>query len=253
MNGTNIQKTIEQLHSNILEQINHRTLLQYTGHPFIDEKYMFFLLLPFLNGETWDEQLHEGALTVGIIFVSLAEHEKIDEYNATSKVQQLTVLSGDYYSGRYYEILAYSGNIQLIRQMSKAILKRCEQQMKVYEQNVWVLEEWFETILSIETELIESFYKVYGFAQYIPIMKNTLLIRRLQEELQNLLQGNESIFVKKMEEANVKEVDVPLEMVLEKQINTLMNQLKTIVDSSNLKDELKQYIIDKVAYSHERF
>lgn len=253
MNGTNIQKTIEQLKSNILEQINHRTLLQYTGHPFVDDKYMFFLLLPFLNGEKWDEQLNVGALTVGIIFVSLSEHEKIDEYNATSKIQQLTVLSGDYYSGRYYEILSYSGNIKLIRQMSKAIINRCEQQMKIYEPNIWALEEWFETLSSIEAGLIESFYNIYDFAQYVQIMKNALLISRLQEELQNLLQGNETIFAKKMKEANERELNTPLEWVLEKQINTLMNQLQAIVDSSNLKDELKQYIIGKVAYSHERF
>lgn len=251
MEVTNIKQTIEQLKASIFERICHRTLLQYTGTPFIHEKHLFFLLLPFLNGERWDEQVNEGAVTVGIIHASLFEHEKIDEFHATSKTQQLTVLSGDYYSGKYYEILAYSGNINLIRQMSKAILTRCENQIKIYEPNIWTLEEWFETLSILETRLIETFYNVYNFTNYVQIMKNSLLICRLQEELQFLLQKNESPFIKKMNEANVK--NELLETIIQQEIDTLIQNLDDLTHSSNLRGELKQYILNQVAVSQERF
>lgn len=247
MEEMNIKKTIEQFRNSIFKQIYHRTLLQYTGNPFIHEKHLFFILLPFLNGEKWDDQLNEGALSVGIIHVSLSEHEKIDEIDATSKSQQLTVLSGDYYSGKYYELLSSSGNIHLIFQMAKAVIVRCEHQMKIYEPNILAVEEWFETLKTIETELIESFYKAYNFTEYVQVMKNALYIRRLREELQNLKQGNDSIIVKKMNEANEKEQKESLEKIIQIEIDTLMNRLNSIVHASNLRDELKQYILNQVA------
>lgn len=245
MDLTSIKNSIEQFKTSIFKHIRHRTLLQYTGNPFVHEKHLFFILLPFLNGEKWDEQMNEGAVSVGIIHASLSEHEKIDEYNATSKVQQLTVLSGDYYSGKYYEMLAYSGNISLIRQMSEAIIKRCEHQMKIYEPNNWTVEDWFNTLLTIETLLIENYYKIYNFTQYKEIMKNSLLIRRLQEELRNLQQGNDSTFIKKMNEVNEK--NRSLEKIIHNEIDTLISELHDAVHSSILKDELKQYIMNEVA------
>lgn len=247
MDVMSIEKTIEQFRDSIFKQIYHRTLLQYTGNPFIHEKHIFFLLLPFLNGEKWDDQLNEGALSVGIIHVSLSEHEKIDEIDATSKSQQLTVLSGDYYSGKYYELLSASGNIHLISQMAKAVIVRCEHQMKIYEPNILTVEDWFETLKTLETELIESFYNAYNFTEYVQIMKNTLYIRRLQEELQSLKQGNDSIFVKKMKEANEKEQKESLEKVIQLEIDTLINRLNSMIHSSGLRNELKQYILNQVA------
>ena len=37
-------------------------------------------------------------------FFCAAAHDLVKEDNATSKEQQLQVLAGDYYSGRYYQV-----------------------------------------------------------------------------------------------------------------------------------------------------
>ncbi len=74
-----LQKAIEQLKTNIFKQLHHRTLLKYTDEPILNENQLFFLLLPFLNGENWDDDLYTSVITVAMVHASLNEHEKIDE------------------------------------------------------------------------------------------------------------------------------------------------------------------------------
>ncbi|RND00747.1 heptaprenyl diphosphate synthase component 1 [Lysinibacillus halotolerans] len=246
MDATYIQQSIEQLKTNIFMHVRHRTLLQYTGTPVVNENQLFYLLLPFLNGEKWSKQIDESAITVGIVHASLYEHEKINEKHALDKEQQLTVLSGDFYSGRYYEILARSGNIPLIRQLSEGIVSRCEHQMKVYESNQYTMDQWYETISVIQTELIKRFYQVYQFEQYSTFMHTGLLLLQLLEEYRYLQQGKPSILFKKMIES--AEDEKIFESMIEKQISSLKNLLNEYLQSSTvLKDDLKLYIKQQIA------
>lgn len=248
MDATYIQQSIEQLKTNIFLHVRHRTLLQYTGNPVLDENQLFYLLLPLLNGEKWNEQTDESAITVGIVHASLFEHEKISEKNAVSKEQQLTVLSGDYYSGRYYEILARSGNISLIRQLSEGIANRCEHQMRVYESKQYTIQKWYEAISVIQTELIKRFYQVYQFEQYSVYMHTGLLMLQLKKELLNLQKGEPSRLFKKMIES-ISEDEFSFEQMIQNEIESLKRLLNEYLQSSVLKDELKLYIKQQEAFN----
>lgn len=242
MDATYIQQSIEQLKTNIFMHVRHRTLLQYTGSPVLDENQLFYLLLPFLNGEKWDEQIQESAITVGIVHASLSEHDKISETNATSKEQQLTVLSGDYYSGRYYEILAHSGNIPLIRQLSEGIVSRCEHQIKLYESTQYTIQEWYQVISAIQTELIKRFYQVYQFEQYSSFMHTSLLLLQLQRELKQYQSGMKSNLFVKMQ-ASISEEESAFEEMIETEIDSLKKLLNEYLQTSTLlNDDLKLYI-----------
>ncbi|TSI09035.1 heptaprenyl diphosphate synthase component 1 [Lysinibacillus sp. BW-2-10] len=247
MDATYIQESIEQFKTNIFMHVRHRTLLRYVGTPVLNENQLFYLLLPFLNGETWNDQIGESAITVGIVHASLNEHDKIDENNATTKEQQLTVLSGDYYSGRYYEILAQVGNIPLIKQLSEGIANRCEHQIKVYESNSYSLDEWYETISVIQTELIKRFYQVYGFEQYSTFLHTDLLLQQLQKEMQHIQDGHYSSIMRKMSDSALAD-GKSLEQELQNKIDALKDLLDENLRSSILKDELKLYIKQKVAF-----
>ncbi|MDN4493871.1 heptaprenyl diphosphate synthase component 1 [Ureibacillus aquaedulcis] len=251
MDATYIQQSIEQLKTNIFMHVRHRTLIQYTGSPMLDENQLFYLLLPFINGEKWDEQIQKSAITVGIVHASLSEHDKISESNATSKEQQLTVLSGDYYSGRYYEILAHSGNIPLIRQLSEGIVSRCEQQIKLYESSQYTVNEWYQVISVIQTELIKRFYQVYQFEQYSPFMHTGLLLLQLQKELHQHQCGTASNLFVKMQES-VAGGEGSIESIIQKEIDSLKNLLNEYLETSEfLKDDLKLYIQHQVALNEK--
>lgn len=251
MDATYIQQSIEQLKTNIFMHVRHRTLIQHTGSPVLDENQLFYLLLPFLNGEKWDEQILESAITVGIVHASLNEHDKISEKNATSKEQQLTVLSGDYYSGRYYEILAHSGNIPLIRQLSEGIVSRCEHQIKQYEASKYTVNEWYQVISVIQTELIKRFYQVYEYEQYGSFMHTGLLLLQLQKELHLHQSGTTSNLFAKMQ-ASVSGEESSIELILQKEIDSLKSLLNEELRTSTiLKDDLKLYIQHQVALNEK--
>lgn len=244
MDATTIGQAVGQLKTYILDNIQHNTLLKYTGTPLLNEKQLFFLLLPKLNGEVWTEETTTSAMTVGIVHASLAEHDKIHEINATSKEQQLTVLSGDYYSGRYYQLLAQTGNIELIRKLSEAIVDRCEHEITVYEKEGRDFHDWVQALTVIETALIERFFYVYRFDGYREVMQETLTIARLNRELDVLRQEEPSVYVKGMQ---VSLAGKSVEEALQQEISKRKQALHAILEVSTYSEALKQAIVDMVS------
>nr|WP_198044855.1 heptaprenyl diphosphate synthase component 1 [Lysinibacillus timonensis] len=246
MDATYIQEAINQLKTNIKNQLRHRTLLKYTSEPVLDEHQLFYLLLPYFNGETCDDYSHMSATTIGMVHASLSEHDKIHEENAISKEQQLTVLSGDFYSGRYYQLLATTGDILLIRKISEGIANRCEQQVKVYEQNKLTLSQWIENLLVIESELINQYYFFYHFEKYSYIMKKSLLALRLKRELWNYQNGIVTSFIQMITQS--LDDDVPFDQYIGQEIHSLLVTIDQYLQTTTLfQDEVKLYIMQQLA------
>ena len=244
MDATTIGQAVGQLKTYILDTIQHNTLLKYTGTPLLNEKQLFFLLLPKLNGQAWTDDTMTSAMTVGIVHASLAEHDKIHETNATSKQQQLTVLSGDYYSGRYYQLLAQSGNIELIRKLSEAIVDRCEHEITVYEREGRSFDDWVKDLTVIETALIERFFYVYQFDGYLEVMQEALTAARLNRELEALVKEEPSVYVNCMQFSLGKQ---PVEEALRQEISRRKQIVNAILEASTYDEALKQAIVDIVS------
>lgn len=240
MDVTTISRAVLQLKTDVLNKIHHTTLLKYLPEPTIRDRQLFFMLLPLLNEDVSTNQLNIATTTVSIVHASLDEHAKIKEQQAVEKEQQLTVLSGDYYSGRYYELLAHAGNIELIRQMSRAICLRSEHEMKVYENNRLPIEQWVQTFKVIESALIERFFYVYNFTHYTPIVELTLTIERIQEELKLLDLHKPSSYMKKMLSDYDKDY---VEQQLALQCEQLAEQLQDAMAQVHLQSAIKEEIL----------
>ncbi|TQR35272.1 heptaprenyl diphosphate synthase [Lysinibacillus sphaericus] len=249
MNATYIQNSIAQLKTEIFMDVRHRTLQKYTGLPVLDENQLFYLLVPFFNGEEWQQDEREAAITVGIVYAALAAHDHIKELDATSKEQQLTVLAGDFYSGRYYEILAMSGNVAMILNLSQGIVARCEHQIKVYEAEKRSIEQWFASITNIESGLISKFFELYSFRDYIPIVEKSLLILRLERELATYQRGQVSLMSKVLEES-ARYAGATYGNVIKDKIMQLKTELlQEIEDASFLQGDVKQALQARVEAS----
>lgn len=232
MDATYIQNTIAQLKTNIFIDVRHKTLQKYTGNPVLDENQLFFLLVPFFNEEEWQQEQGEAAITVGIVYAALAAHDIIKEIDASSKDQQLTVLAGDFYSGRYYEILAASGNIALIRNLSQGIVARCEHQIKVYEQEDRTVEQWFAAVENIEAGLIAQFFKLYAFERYITLVERGLLLLRLEREWAAHQNGQRSLLNYYIEKSAILE-GTTYESVMQNKIVQLKAELLQAIDQAS--------------------
>ena len=193
MNETFITQHVEQYKKNISMQSHNKTLLRYTGLPVVKEERLFFTLLPLLNGEDWNESMYVSSIAVSLIFSSLAAHDLVKEDNATSKEQQLQVLAGDYYSGRYYQLLANAGEIELIQQLSTGVATISELKTRFYDDEEYTFDELIQSIQIIESKPIEQFFEYYGFHEYVFLMKEALLLVALKKEY-NKFELNEPTF-----------------------------------------------------------
>lgn len=242
MDVTTISRAVSQLKTNVLNSIHHQTLLKYLQQPVIRDRQLFFMLLPLLNENVSNNHINTAVTTVSIVHASLDEHAKIKEQQAVEKEQQLTVLSGDFYSGKYYELLAQTGDVQLIRQMSRAIVARCEHEMKVYEKGYFDVLHCVETFKIIESALIERFFYVYKFEQYIPIAEYALTLDRLKHELKLLELNKPSVYVKKvLSDFDKHFVEQQLATHIEKQHEALKQAVKNVTMHEALIDEILKY------------
>ena len=140
------------------------------GEVDVDKAKVFFLLLPLLNGEKWTEFINAAAVAVGAVHIAFDAHDTIHHNDATSPLQQLTVLSGDHFSGIHYKILAALPDIYFIRTLSTTIGQINELKTNSYKRTPKDVNELLETVESIETSCIANFLHSYGFSEYIPLV-----------------------------------------------------------------------------------
>lgn len=240
MNETSIQQAIDKFKQTIYSYIHHPSLLSYTGKPVLNENQLFYLLLPFFNEEQWTEEHFESAVTAAIVSTALYEHEKISEQGGISITQQVVVLAGDFYSGRYYEVLAHQGNFTMIRALSEAIVKRCEQQIQVYEGQLTTCNEWLHAMMTVESEHITQFYNNYQFTQYGAIAEQSLLYLRLQSELHAYETNEASLLLMRMIEQGITIA------ALEQQLQKLGDSIAREIASSSIRPMLKQLLVARI-------
>lgn len=247
MNATYIKEQVSQLKNNILMQLHHRTLLQFTGQPIVEEGQLLYLLLPKLNGEQWSAKHEKAATAVAMINAALHEHEQIDEQDATSKSQQLSVLAGDYYSGLYYTTLASIPDIQLIRNLSEAVAEVCECKTALYEPEKRSLKEWLEVFRVIEAKTTEQFLKRFHFESYIDIANQGLVLTRFKRELKQYQQLHQNKRFMGILEQQKENAGMKYEQILRYQISDLSSNLvRSIKSSPFLLDEVKTIMLQDI-------
>ncbi|MFS0722654.1 heptaprenyl diphosphate synthase component 1 [Paenibacillus sp. 1P07SE] len=100
---------------------------RFTGLPAFTEARTRLLYVA-LTGEPTSPPQHNElyVLVVGLLQLGLDTHDWIDTQRETGsememRERQLRVLGGDYFSGRFYHLLAHAGQIQVIRKLSEAV------------------------------------------------------------------------------------------------------------------------------------
>ena len=244
MNEALIKQHIKQYKDGILKQVQQSTLLKYTGAPAIDEERLFFTLLPLFNGEEWNESQKKSAVAVSLIFSALAAHDLVKELNATTKEQQLQVLAGDYYSGKYYQLLASDKQLDLIQQLSDGVATISEQKTRFYDQQLYSYDELIQSIQLIESKSIEQLYDYYSYHEYVFVMKESLLLITLKKELEAYEQGNQPFYISKSSQLKANINLLQLEI---KKIESLLKE--EITNSELLQDQLKNVMLNKLMKS----
>jgi heptaprenyl diphosphate synthase len=124
------------------------------------------LLLLFLNN-TIDDSTQNELITVATSLVQLGldTHDLVPVNNLQkeekdARSRQLKVLAGDYFSSRFYHILAKAGQIEMIKQLSDAICEVNRTKMNLYlkmKQQKMTPVEFLEQSVQIKIQLFLSF------------------------------------------------------------------------------------------------
>ncbi|MWC28464.1 heptaprenyl diphosphate synthase component 1 [Paenibacillus sp. MMS18-CY102] len=109
------------------------------------------------------------ASAVSLVQMGLDTHDLIDTHTghqteAEMRSRQIKVLGGDYFSSRFYFLLAQAGQVQMIRALSEAVCEVNHMKMDFYGQmkkSQLTADEYFECQVSIKSELFRSFTAIF--------------------------------------------------------------------------------------------
>ncbi|WP_172369403.1 heptaprenyl diphosphate synthase component 1 [Sporosarcina jiandibaonis] len=174
MERENINCYIDNYIGELRHAVRQPILERDVGDVNVDKAKVFFLLLPLLNGERWTDSTHAASIAVGAVHIAFDAHDTIHHQDATSTLQQLTVLSGDYFSGVHYKILAALPDIYFVRTLSTTIGQINELKTNFYKNSPRDVQELLETVESIEANCISDFLYTYGFSEYVPLASTAL-------------------------------------------------------------------------------
>ncbi|MDJ0331669.1 heptaprenyl diphosphate synthase component 1 [Planococcus sp. S3-L1] len=250
MKGHQIQSKIISMEIEVLDAVRQRTLDQFTEGPSVKESRLFFLLLPFFSGKTWSAEIESSAKTVSIVYAALHAHDQVREDNPISKEQQLTVLAGDLYSGIYYQMLVNSKNIAMVQKLATAIIQVSERKTSFFEGMERSIAEVEEAITIIETELLISFYKFYGYTEYESLAKQALLYIRYADELERLQSKNYSNFLRELT-SNLNHKNYVEHWLVEK-LDNLHEKIVESIDECSLDYELAQFLLHQITPHQHR-
>ncbi|MDA5106870.1 heptaprenyl diphosphate synthase component 1 [Brevibacillus thermoruber] len=120
----------------IYQSITHSFVEQYVDVPAIAENRLALLYLFLLERGMTKERARTFSMSTGLVQLGLDMHERVknayDNSLAAERSRQLTVLAGDYYSSRYYQMLAEAGELEAIQVLSDAIQRVNEAKMTLY-------------------------------------------------------------------------------------------------------------------------
>jgi heptaprenyl diphosphate synthase len=120
----------------IYQSITHSFVEQYVDVPAIAENRLALLYLFLLERGMTKERARTFSMSTGLVQLGLDMHERVknayDNSLAAERNRQLTVLAGDYYSSRYYQMLAEAGEMEAIQVLSDAIQRVNEAKMTLY-------------------------------------------------------------------------------------------------------------------------
>ncbi|OPH60908.1 heptaprenyl diphosphate synthase [Paenibacillus ferrarius] len=124
------------------------------------------LLFAFLNGSSKLSASSElFALATSLVQLALDTHDMVIASNdikekKAARSRQLKVLAGDYFSSRFYHLLAQAGQIEIIKQLSEAICEVNRLKMNLYikmKQLKLTAEDYLHQTVEIKSQLFLSF------------------------------------------------------------------------------------------------
>ncbi|MGJ7909367.1 heptaprenyl diphosphate synthase component 1 [Neobacillus sp. LXY-1] len=180
-------------------------LLKYIETPLIDEDKLLILISIMEWLKVPYNEMENFAHSTMLIQIALDTHEHISKYKVDDKTRELTVLTGDYYSGLYYKLLAESENIMLIRALSQGIKEVNENKISVYHKDSKEIETLMTSLKMIESSIIVRFTEYFKADIWKDVIIHLFFFKRLLKEKYQFIREESSLLFE-----SLKKIVVPV-------------------------------------------
>lgn len=168
-----IQAKLELWRHDIEEILSHPILIEHTGRPRLSDLKMASIYLPLLEKDMADDVKAYHA--TAIIYLALSCHDHVLQSGTLQKSQQLQVLAGDYYSGKYYQLLSENGYRELITRLTDSIRLMTESRSFLYVQDTSDEEAMVHARKVIVTEPTRALFTEMDTLQFMPLAEQLAL------------------------------------------------------------------------------
>ncbi|WP_060672338.1 heptaprenyl diphosphate synthase component 1 [Rossellomorea vietnamensis] len=226
------------IHQYIEEQLHHSYLKEYIDQPYIDRDRIYFLLLPFVSeGRTMSKEVVQWISTAMLLQIALDTHEKVTISERDSlKERQLTVLAGVYFSSLYYKILAATDDVELISHLAKAIKEINESKISIYKDEHKSIAELMKKLKTRESAIVSNFYRSFADNQWIEIVEEALLYKKLVQEKISLGHSQYTSFIRALTTlSNRTDHDAPDFDLTKEQTGHLLLQIDGLIEVTKRK------------------
>lgn len=183
---SDFQEEISEIIDQIKQNAENSMLIQYVENPAIS-LFRVRLLYVFLRQCGLDENvIRHYIVTAMLVQLGFDTHEQVslgkEETLNGMRTRQLSVLAGDYFSSRYYFLLAEIEDVAIIRALAGGIERVNERKIVLYHRRDMKAEDYLQGKVYIEVQLIQSFIDVLAgerTAVWTDFATHMLLIEQL--------------------------------------------------------------------------
>ncbi|GIO22619.1 hypothetical protein J11TS1_12000 [Oceanobacillus sp. J11TS1] len=186
---------------------------KHISYPVIDEeKWKLLLFLIEQHKSLTTVQREKYIISTMLVQIALDTHDLVpikQRADTESEIieKQLQVLSGDYYSGLYYLLLAEAGEVQFIQTLANAIREINELKVTLYYEEQLPLETWLNIKTKLNASLLVHVANYLYGSDLESIIQNWLMYQRLDSEEAHY---GHSLLRAEWEERNDKATSMPL-------------------------------------------
>lgn len=194
------------LYNNIQDKITTEMQLPFLQgeivQPIISNQWLYTLsLILSKSNKTEDEKVQYG-VAIAFIQMALNLHDQVslsdkDETRDDDNTRQITVLAGDYFSGRYYSILASLNDTPLIFHMANAIRLINENKVLLELNQNLNKNQVNESISILETHILKVVCEYLEVEESLQDFYSFLTLRRLEDKLEFLTKNNDIESIKR--------------------------------------------------------
>jgi heptaprenyl diphosphate synthase len=204
------------------QKVFHSYLLKYIQTPYIDEDKLLILISILEHLELSSNQMENYTLSTMLIQIALDTHDNVPNDSKTnnecSKNKQLTVLAGDYFSGLYYQLLAETDDIQMIKVLSMGVKEVNENKITAYQKEFESIEKLMSCIKVIESSLLIKLFDYFQVGMWKEVIINFLFLKRLVHERKQFTKKGSSLLFEGLKRITLQKSDIKLtELSIEQQ------------------------------------